>query len=31
LMVNLARSTQQLDELRLEAANPSFLLMARRP
>lgn len=31
LMVNLARSTQQLDELRLEAANPSFLLMAKRP
>ncbi len=30
LMINLARSTQQLDELRLEAANPSFLLMARR-
>ena len=30
LMVNLARSTQQLDDLRLEAANPSFLLMARR-
>lgn len=31
LMINLARSTQQLDELRLDAANPSFLLMARRP
>ena len=30
LMINLARSTQQLDELRLDAANPSFLLMARR-
>lgn len=31
LMINLARSTQQLDELRLDAANPSFLLMARKP
>lgn len=30
LMINLARSTQQLDDLRMEAANPSFLLMARR-
>jgi precorrin-6B C5,15-methyltransferase / cobalt-precorrin-6B C5,C15-methyltransferase len=30
LMVNLARSTQQLDDLRFEAANPSFLLIARR-
>lgn len=30
LMVNLARSTQQLDELRLDAANPTFLLIARR-
>ncbi len=31
LMINLARSTQQMDELRLDAANPSFLLMAHRP
>ncbi|MFO1063926.1 MAG: precorrin-6y C5,15-methyltransferase (decarboxylating) subunit CbiE [Pirellulales bacterium] len=30
LMVNLARSTQQLDELRLDSANPTFLLIARR-
>jgi hypothetical protein len=30
LMINLARSTQQLENLRLDAANPSFLLMARR-
>lgn len=30
LMVNLSRGQQQLDSLRLEAANPSFLLIARK-
>jgi precorrin-6Y C5,15-methyltransferase (decarboxylating) len=30
LMINLARSQQQLDALRLEAANPTFLLMATK-
>ncbi len=30
-MINLARSQKQLDDLRLEAANPSFLIVARRP
>lgn len=30
LMINLARSQQQLDSLRLEAANPSFLMVARK-
>lgn len=30
LMVNLSRSQQQLDALRLEAANPSFLIMAKK-
>lgn len=29
-MINLARSHQQLDELRFESANPSFLVVARR-
>lgn len=30
LMVNLARSQNQFDELRLESANPSFLIIARK-
>lgn len=30
LMINLSRGQQQLDSLRLEAANPSFLLIARK-
>jgi precorrin-6Y C5,15-methyltransferase (decarboxylating) len=30
LMINLSRGQQQLDSLRLEAANPSFLLTARK-
>ena len=30
LMINLSRSQQQMDTLRLEAANPSFLLMAQK-
>lgn len=30
LMVNLARSQQQFEELRFESANPSFLLVARK-
>ena len=30
LMVNLSRGQAQLDSLRLEAANPSFLLVARK-
>ncbi len=29
-MINLARSQKQLDDLRLEAANPSFLIVANR-
>ncbi len=31
LMVNLSRGQLQLDSLRLEAANPSFLVIARKP
>lgn len=31
LMINLSRGQQQLDSLRLEAANPSFLLIAKKP
>lgn len=30
LMINLSRSQQQLDALRLESANPSFLVIARK-
>ncbi len=30
LMINLSRGQQQLDSLRLEAANPSFLLVAKK-
>ena len=30
IMVNLARGQQQLESLRLEAANPSFLIVARK-
>jgi precorrin-6Y C5,15-methyltransferase (decarboxylating) len=30
LMINLSHSQQQLDSLRLEAANPSFLIIARK-
>lgn len=30
LMINLARSQQQFEELRLESANPSFLICARK-
>ncbi len=30
LMINLARGQQQFDELRLESANPSFLIVARK-
>jgi precorrin-6B C5,15-methyltransferase / cobalt-precorrin-6B C5,C15-methyltransferase len=30
LMINLARSQQQFEELRLESANPSFLISARK-
>lgn len=30
LMVNIARSTQQLESLRLESANPSFLVVAHK-
>jgi precorrin-6Y C5,15-methyltransferase (decarboxylating) len=31
LLVNLARGTEQLETLRLEAVNPSFLLTVSRP
>ncbi len=30
LMINLSRSQQQFDSLRLESANPSFLIIARK-
>lgn len=31
LMINLARSQQQFEALRLESANPSFLIISRKP
>ena len=31
LMVNLARSTEQLETLRFEAINPTFLLWVKKP
>ena len=31
LMVNLSRGVEQLEALRFEAVNPTFLLRARKP